>query len=181
MEKWKSGVGLIPSFRKGEDRMEYINPLFKEQRLINEKQKPKLITDNYDDKTKKARKTRIDKTHKLKFPVTTIEKMKLQSLCKQVQRAQKNKGLDPIQQTKLNTLLLQYGLNNQHILIWDWPYQDSKQYMHTNLIENLFEREIGGPFGLAIQKGLSERKTVYMIIMSVLKWLEGGGNIEQIV
>lgn len=160
--------------------MEYINPLFKEQRLINEKKKPQL-THRPEDKEKRVRKTRIDKTHKLKFPVTTIEKMKLQSLCKQVQRILRNKGFEPIQQTKLNTLMLQYGINNQHILIWDWPYHDSKQYMHTNLIENIFELEIGGPFGLAIQKGLSERKTVYMIIMSVLKWLEGGGNIEQII
>lgn len=161
--------------------MEYINPLFKEQKIINEQPKTQLIADNKEERNKKARKTRIDKTHKLKFPVTNIEKMKLQSLCKQVQRTLKARGFEPIQQTKLNTLLLQYGISNQTIISWDWPYQDSKQYMHTNLIELDFEREIGGPYGLAIQKGLSERKTVYMVIMSVLKWLEGGGNIEQII
>jgi len=160
--------------------MEYINPLFKEQKMINEQQKPQLIN-NTEEKKRKNRKIRIDKTHKLKFPVTNIEKMKLQSLCKQVQRNLKARGFDPIQQTKLNTLLLQFGLKNQTILTWEWPYQDSKQYMHTNLLEIDFEREIGGPYGLAIQKGLSERKTTYMIIMSVLKWIEGGGSIEQFI
>lgn len=161
--------------------MEFINPLFKEQRIINEQPKKELIKDTNEGEYKKIRKTRIDKTHKLKFPVTNVEKMKLQSLCKQVQRTLKARGVEPIQQTKLNTLLLQFGLKNQTIITWDWPYQDSKQYMHTNLKEIDFEREIGGPHGLAIRKGLSERKTAYMIIMSVLKWLEGGGNIEQII
>ncbi|MEY8742033.1 hypothetical protein AB9M62_21395 [Bacillales bacterium AN1005] len=159
--------------------MGYINPLFKEQRIINDHQKPKMISDTNQKVNEKFRKTRIDKTHKLKFPVTSTERMKLQSLCKQIQRSLKAKGLEPIQQTKLNTLLLQYGLNNHQIITWDWPYQDSKHYMHTNLLETVFEREIGGPFGLAIRKGLSERKTAYMVIMSVLKWLEGGGDIEE--
>lgn len=161
--------------------MGYINPLFNEQRIIKEQNKPKLITEINEEKKIKVRKPRADKTHKLKFPVTSIERMKLQSLCKQVQRSQKSKGLDQIQQTKLNTLLLHYGLDNLDIVTWDWPYQDSKHYMHTNLLETVFEREIGGPFGLAIRKGLSERKTAYMVIMSVLNWLEGGGSIEEII
>jgi len=164
----------------GEDRMGYINPLFNEQRIIKEQSKPVLLPEIKQEKKVKVRQIRADKTHKLKFPVTNIERMKLQSLCKQVQRSLKSKGAEPIQQTKLNTLLLHYGLNNPAILEWDWPYKDSKHYMHTNLLETVFEREIGGPYGLAIRKGLSERKTAYMVIMSVLKWLEGGGNIEEI-
>ncbi|MDE5055281.1 hypothetical protein NDK25_23990 [Niallia taxi] len=161
--------------------MGYINPLFNEQRIIKEHKKTKVITEINQEQKVQLRKPRADKTHKLKFPVSNIERMKLQSLCKQVQRTLKSKGLDTIQQTKFNTLLLHYGLNNLDIVTWDWSYQDSKHYMHTNLLETVFESEIGGPFGLAIRKGLSERKTAYMVIMSVLKWLEGGGSIEEII
>lgn len=160
--------------------MEYVNPLFKEQRIIKKENKinPSKILEG---KVKKDRKVRSDKTHNLKFPVSSIEKMKLKYLCKQVQRRAEEQGTEPIRQTKLNTLLLLYGINNQHILSWDWPYKDSKNYMHTNPLETIYEREIGGPFGLAIQKGFSERKTAYMVIMSVLRWLEGEGNIEKIL
>ncbi|MEY8742846.1 hypothetical protein AB9M62_25615 [Bacillales bacterium AN1005] len=160
--------------------MEYLNPLFNEQRIIKKENRANQ-SKTLEGKRNKDRKVRSDKTHNLKFPVSSIEKIKLQSLCKQVQRKSEGKGTDPIRQTKLNTLLLLYGINNQHLISWDWPYKDSKYYMHTNPLETIYKREIGGPFGLAIQKGLSERKTAYMIIMSVLKWLEGEGNIEKIL
>lgn len=84
---------------------------------------------------KTIRKQRSDKTHNIKFPVSDIEKMILQSLCKQTKRILlMQQGKDPIQQTKLNTLLLVYGHRNQHILSWDWSYRDTKQYMHTNIL-----------------------------------------------
>lgn len=160
--------------------MEYLNPLFNEQRIIK-KENRTIQSKTLQGKNKTDRKVRSDKTHNLKFPVSSIEKMKLQSLCKKVQRGFEGQRTAPIRQTKLNTLLLLYGISNQHLISWDWSYKDSKCYMHTNPLETIYEREIGGPFGLAIQKGLSERKTAYMIIMSVIKWLEGEGNIEKIL
>ncbi len=82
--------------------------------------------------------------------------------------------------TKFNTLLLRYGLNNEQILIWTQEYSDSKVYMHTKLLETEYT-EIGGPYGLAVQKNISERKVVFFIIMSVLEWLDGGESIEEII
>ena len=104
----------------GVERMGNINALFNEQRIIKEPSKPKLIIEIKLEEKVIVRQIRTDKTHKLKFPVTNIERMKLQSLCKQVQRSLKSKGLEAIQQTQLNTLLLHYGLNKPSILTWDW-------------------------------------------------------------
>jgi hypothetical protein len=39
--------------------------------------------------------------------------------------------------------------------------------MHTNVLEIEYE-EIGDPHGLSIRRGLSDRKVVYQIMMSVL-------------
>lgn len=158
--------------------MDYLNPIFNEKRII----KSTLGREPKKDTQKKIlRKQRSDKTHNIKFPVTDIEKMKLQSLCRQAKRMLKAQGKNPIQQTKLNTLMLEYGLKNQNIIRWDWPYRDTKQYMHTNLLESVYELEIGSPYALGVQKGYSDRKVAYMVIMSVLKWLEGEGMIEKIL
>lgn len=155
--------------------MEYLNPIFNEQKVTENNKKA------YTVKNTKPRKTRNDKTHNIKFPITNIEKMKLQSLCRQIKRRQKEKGKEIIEQTKLNTLLLEYGLNNPILIKWDKPYRDSKQYMHTNILETSYDREIGGPFGFSVRKGISDRKTVYIVISSVLDWLEEGGHIEKIL
>ncbi|MFB7304611.1 MULTISPECIES: hypothetical protein [Bacillati] len=155
--------------------MEYLNPISKKQNIIKH---PEGIKKN---PKKTIRKQRSDKTHNIKFPVSDIEKMKLQSLCRQTKRILLKQGKEPIQQTKLNTLLLVYGLRNQHILSWDWSYKDTKQYMHTNILESIYELEIGSPYALSVQKGYSDRKLVYMVIMSVIKWLEGEGTIEKIL
>lgn len=155
---------------------DYINPLFKEQKIIKANSSAsKKISEP------QPRKTRSDKTHNIKFPVTEIERMQLRSLCQQVKRAFAQQGRKPLEQTQFNTLLLKYGLDNQHILTWDWPYRDSPTRMHTNILETQYEREIGGPHGLAVRKGLSDRKVAYMTIMSVLEWLKGDGNIEKII
>ncbi|WP_445506748.1 hypothetical protein [Niallia sp. 03190] len=154
--------------------MGYINPLFSEQKIIKETTTKSKIPS-------KPRKTRSDKTHNIKFPVTEVERMKLRSLCQQVKRKRIDLGKSKIEQTQLNTMLLKYGLENQYLITWDWDYKDSKTRMHTNVLETQYEREIGGPHGLTIRKGLSDRKVAYMAIMSVLKWLEGDGDIEKII
>lgn len=157
--------------------MEYLNPLFKEQRIIKT---PKETNKPHQHK---KRKQRSDKTHNIKFPVSNIERMKLKSLCKKVKRILEEQGKDTIEQTKLNTLLFEYGLKNQHLINWELPYSDPREhYMHTNILESLYESEIGSPFGLAVLKGLSDRKIAYKVVTSILEWLEGeGSNIEKIL
>ncbi|WP_274856883.1 hypothetical protein [Bacillus methanolicus] len=156
--------------------MGYINPLFNKPTIINEiKLKEKTLT-----KAVKNRAVRKDKTHNIKFPVSPIIQMKLKSYCKQAGRIYKKQGKEPLSQTKFNTLLLRFGLQHEEILKWTHDYNDTKVYMHTNILETEYT-EIGGPHGLAIRKNLSDRKVVYQIMLSVLQWLEGGGTLEKIL
>jgi hypothetical protein len=160
--------------------MEYINPLFnntektKEKRIISDQPKS-------NSKTKTIRATRSDKKHNVKFPVTPIIQMKLKSYCKQANRIYRLQGIESLTQTKFNTLILQYGLKHKELINWNHEYKDTKVYMHTNILEIEYEREIGGPHGLAIQKNISERKIVFQVVHSVLKWVEGEGSIEKIL
>ncbi|WP_461611876.1 hypothetical protein [Cytobacillus kochii] len=157
--------------------MSFINPLFEPSK--NEKQKPNVSLNQKQTKSKK-RSTRNDKTHNIKFPISSIQQIKLRSYCKQAQRVYQEKELDPLPQTKFNTKLLRYGMNHPEILTWSHNYKDSKTYMHTNLLETEYQ-DIGGPHGYAIRENLSERKVVYQIIMSVIVWMEGGGSLEKIL
>lgn len=152
--------------------MGYINPLFGEQKIIKE---------SSPNKKSIKRQTRSDKTHNIKFPVTDSERIRLRSACQQAKLRFREIGLGKIEQTQFNTMLLTYGLDHQDIISFDLPYKDSKNYMHTNILESMYEREIGGPHGLTIRKGLSDRKVAYMTVMAVLKWLERDGDIEKII
>ncbi|KZE67998.1 hypothetical protein AWM68_17660 [Fictibacillus phosphorivorans] len=156
--------------------MGYINPLFNDQPIKRDKpNEPAKKT-----KVSKARATRIDKKHNIKFPVSAINQMKLKSYCKQVGRIYRSQGKEPLSQTKFNTLLLRFGLKYEDLIQWEGQYTDTKVYMHTNLLEHEYS-DIGGPFGFAIEKNLSERKVVYFIIHSVLNWLEGEGSLDKIL
>lgn len=158
--------------------MGYINPLFTNIEITKEKKTLPVQTAVSKQKNRAPRK---DRTHDLKFPVSSITQMKLKSYLKQAQRLAKMKGQVELKQTKFNTLLLQFGLKHKEILNWNHEYRDTKVYMHTTLLETEYLIEIGGPHGLAIQKNRSERKVVYHIILSVLNWLEGGGSLEAIL
>ncbi|MFP7442636.1 MULTISPECIES: hypothetical protein [Bacillus] len=158
--------------------MEYINPIFSNSKIVKEV-KPTEIKRN--QKPKQPRAVRSDRQHNIKFPITSIVQMKLRSHCKQGNRHLKFQGKAEITQTKFNTLLLRYGLQHPHLLQWTHEYTDTKTYMHTNLLENEYIHSIGGPHGIAIQKNLSDRKVVFQIIFSVLKWMEGEGSLEKIL
>lgn len=157
--------------------MSYINPLFETPK--NKKPQPTIASTQSQNRLK-TRSTRSDKTHNIKFPVTSIQQIKLRSYCKQAQRVLQDKQMNPLPQTKFNTKLLRFGINHPDILTWSHNYKDSKTYMHTNLLETEYQ-EIGGPHGYAIRENLSERKVVYQIIMSVLVWMEGEGSLEKIL
>lgn len=163
------------SEKEGE-RMDYINPLFNEPAIT----KLNKVTKKKTQTPVKQRAVRKDKTHNIKFPVSPLIQMKLKSFCKQAARIYREQGKEPLSQTKFNTLLLRFGLQHEEILEWTHDYSDTKVYMHTNILETEYT-EIGGPHGLAIRKNLSERKAVYHIMNSVLKWMEGEGSIEKVI
>ena len=156
--------------------MDYINPLFKDSAIV----KPKKPAGQKKKNLERVRAVRNDKTHNVKFPVNQIVQLKLKSHCKQAARLYRALAREPLSQTKFNTLLLRYGLKNDHIQRWDHEYKDTKVYMHTNVLETEYE-EIGGPHGLSVRKGLSDRKVVFQVMLSVLYWLEGEGEIEKII
>jgi len=156
--------------------VDYINPLFNN----NEITKPKRPAATKSEKPIRTRSIRIDKCRNVKFPIDTIMQMKLKSFAKQAARINRTKGKEALSQTKFNTLLLRYGLEHGSILGWDHEYKDTKVYMHTNILETEYE-EIGGPHGLSVRKGLSDRKVVFHIMLSVIKWLEGEGSLEKII
>jgi len=129
---------------------------------------------------KKKRQIRSDKCHNIKFPVTSIMQMKLRTYCKQMNRLYWAPDGQVFSQTVFNTALLQFGLSRMEIVDWNLVYEDTKIYMHTMLKEECYLR-IGGPYGIAIQKQLSERKAAFIIIASVLQWVETGGTFEEIL
>lgn len=172
MEKWKNDHEL--SFiRKEEERgVDSINPFF--QKISAE--------ENYSEKNITILpkiKNRFNKNHNLKFPVTSLNQLKLRTFCKQAQRQYVLPNQMTLSQTKFNSLLVQYALSHLEIVNWNIPYEETKKYMHVMLPEWLYE-DIGGPYGLAINKKISERKTVYYLIHSMIKWLERDGEFEQI-
>jgi len=171
MEKWKNDHEISKK-RGGEIReVEYINPIFQKQTKPN---------NNIVKQNTKNRKTRSDKRHNIKFPISTDMRRLLKTYCKLASIKYCEQGKEPITQTTFNTILLNYGLNNMEIVSLDGPYRDTKIYMHTNLLEEDYQY-IGGPYGLAIQHHLSERKVVYYIILSVLRWIERSGKLEEIL
>lgn len=153
--------------------MGYINPIFNKQEIVNRTKGT--------SKASVHKRVRSDKTKSVKFPVTSVSQLKLRTYCKLAARVYRERGIEPISQTKFNNLLLRYCLLHQDIIKWELDYQDTQSYMHTNLLETEYV-EIGGPYGLAIRQKLSERRAVYIMIHSVLLWLEkGGGSLEEIL
>ena len=127
--------------------------------------------------SRQPEKPRQKRIHNIKFPIDAVLKLKLRTLCKQMSRF---KG-EVISQTNCNTMLLRYGLKHLDCVNWDIPYQDCKVYMHTHLKKETEYPLIGGPFGLAIRYGLSERRTVYCIMVAALRRIEQGGTLEEII
>lgn len=156
--------------------MESLNPMFQNAHLN------KIISkkEGSNDLFKKKRQQRSDKCHSIKFPVTPMLQMKLRTYCKQIGRYYQTREGQALTQTAFNTTLLQFGLNRIKIVDWSQDYKDTKTYMHTMLKEKDYSM-IGGPYGLAIQKQLSERKAVFFIIASTIRWMETGGSIEEII
>ncbi|WP_282155809.1 hypothetical protein [Cytobacillus gottheilii] len=165
--------------------MEYLNPIhsFKQNNVPKAQNKNSYeeISNLSYHEQKKTRQKRADATHSIKFPVDPIERMKLKTYCKQAKRILEQAGKPPLSQTRFNNALLRFGLKNQQHIDWNLNYKDSGVYMHSNLLESEYQ-DIGGPHGIAVRKNLSERKVVYLVMLSVIRWLEGGeGTLEKIL
>ncbi|MEG6533256.1 hypothetical protein V6C20_06910 [Caldibacillus thermoamylovorans] len=174
MEKWKSDLKLKTKKAIGGKEMGYINPLFSKSEIMNKKLKPLSSKTN--------RKTRNDKTHNIKFPIDSINQIKLKSYSKEAKRICELQGKDGITQTKFNTALLRYGLKHIELVKWCHTYKDTKVYMHTNLLKTEYELFISGPHGLSVQKNLNDRRVVFHIINSLINLLDKGEvNIEEII
>lgn len=127
-----------------------------------------------------TRKTRSDKRHNVKFPITPTEHQLLKMTFKQASESLANKSNKKLTQTHFNTLLLKFALSHLEVVDWNKPYKDTKRYMHSQPLETDY-REIGGPYGLSTQKQMSDRKVVYYLVISALHWLRREGNYEKIL
>jgi hypothetical protein len=155
----------------------FINPISKH---ILEEHKISTIK-IHEVKVAPTQPTRRGKIHNIKFPVSSIVQMKLKTYCKQSIRILKAQGKSPLSQTMFHNRLLRFGLNHLELIQWGLEYEDTKTYMHVTPLEKEYELEIGGPYGLAISKNLSDRKVVYLIIASVLLWMEKEGSLEKVL
>lgn len=130
---------------------------------------------------KKPRKIRSDKCHDIKFPVTNQQLAYFKMLYKQSKPYYKQKRGKDLSQTKFNTLLLMYALERMINVNWNAEYEDTKRYLHVKPVEHYYE-QIGGSHGLSTQKGLSDRKTTYYVMISALEEVRKGGiSLEQIL
>jgi len=159
--------------KEGAKRINKINKSFSGKELIVG-QHEKL------SEQKMIRQIRSDKQHDIKFPVNEYLYIKLKDLNKQLNEQLKQKRKKEITQTVVNTKLLRFGLKNDWVINWDIHYKDSKRYMHTNLLETEYEK-IGGRYGYSMTKMMSDRKVVTIIILSVLNYLESGGDINEVL
>ncbi|MED1203537.1 hypothetical protein [Heyndrickxia acidicola] len=158
--------------------MSFINPISKANWEENKEPTPMKIS----KRTAVAEcPSKRGKTHNIKFPVSQLIQMKLKTYCKQSTRILKKQGTGPLSQTMFNNRLLRFGLDHMEIIQWELVYQDTKTYMHVTPLEKEYEVEIGGPYGLSISKNLSDRKVVYLIVTSVLLWMEREGSLEKIL
>jgi hypothetical protein len=173
MELWNCVSGITTKREgKGGERMDFISPVSKNGNSNSNRE---------FKAAKKIRATRCDKLHPIKFPVDPMQTMKLRRYKELANRIHNLSGNEKLEQAEFNNALIKFGLKNLNIIDWKMEYQDTKKYMYTKLLETEYSSVIGGPYGLSIQKGVSDRKLVYLIIFSVVTWLERGGNLEEII
>lgn len=135
-------------------------------------------TTSLSNKELTKRKVRSDKGHDVKFPVSDELKFRFKTLLKQFLFHHPTISMT---QTKFNTHLLRYSLQNKKIINWHLNYVDQHKYFfHTKLPEGEFNY-IGGLYGLADQKGLSYRQTVFFMVVSSLIYFERKDDFNEIV
>jgi len=169
---------------EGKIMFDSLSPMYddlkrKQKPGVNEQTKQNKAKQIPNQQPKKTRKKRKDAGHNVKFPVS-------QDLQRLFKASRKRCCLlhpqykEQLKQTKYNTLLLQYALDNPHIVDWNQPYKDSSTYLHTMLKKERFD-EIAGIYGVADERNLSNRKCVFMMCVSALNWIEKEGDYEEII
>lgn len=137
-----------------------------------------------EEKIVRRRKIREDKCHPIKFPLSKDEQIRLKVACKKAELIYKDiYGYDQkLTQTHFNTLLLRYALKQLDIESIDWKriYKDTNLYLHTKPTEIEYQL-IGGPDGLATINGISERKLVYYLVLTIFEILERQGAIKNVL
>ncbi|MGE7766869.1 hypothetical protein [Peribacillus sp. NPDC096540] len=162
--------------------MSSLNPFFNELKKMNPKEKviQKKSLENPSRQITSLRKVRKDKQHDIKFPVDYVMKVKLRTLCQALSPKYYQKTGKPLTQTACNTLLLRFGLARWRDVDYVMDYKDTKEYMHTYLLETEYGQK-GGLHEVAILKDLSDRRVVYFMIHHAVSWLERGGSVEEIL
>lgn len=117
---------------------------------------------------KSPRKIRSDRAVDVKFPVTEDQEFVLKTSFKKCKQVSPDMHLT---QTKYNTMLLKYALDHLEIVFWERLYKDTGKYKHTKLAIKHYE-QINGLYGIADTRGLTERKTVYLMVISALEFIE---------
>ncbi|NHN33331.1 hypothetical protein [Paenibacillus agricola] len=121
----------------------FINQIIEEARNQNVHKKVK-------DPLKKERKTRSDKLHDIRFPVTPDERMRLRRIGKHLK----------LTETACCTHLLMLALQLREQRIPSYPYEDTRRYMHVKPTEEWYKIIAE----LAIHYDVSERQMVYRLI-----------------
>ncbi|WP_240415989.1 hypothetical protein [Paenibacillus periandrae] len=98
----------------------------------------------------KERKTRSDKIHDIRFPVTPVEQMMLRRIGKSLN----------LTETSSCTHLLMTALQRRDQRIPSYPYEDTRRYMHVKPTEEWYKIIAE----LAIYYDVSERQMVYRLI-----------------
>ena len=148
-----------------------LNPIFNDTTVDRVKKKP-IAQIHSPTPTKTKRAPRKDKGHSCKFPVTLEQQIKYKTSLKRFKYHFPN---IEIHQTKYNTLLLQYALENPQIVNWNLDYPGTSEYHMTTKLPEYKFNDIGGEYGIAINRGLSLRKTVFIMTSSSLQYIEKGG------
>lgn len=159
---------------------EYHIPFFESN---NNNQKSNFANKNTNNSPAiRQRRIRSDKCRDIKFPITKNEQVRLKIACKEADILYKKLyGYDgKLTQTHFNTLLLKYALQHIQEINWHKSYKDTKLYMHTKPTERDYEW-IGGPRGLSTKHAISDRKLVYLLVISILELLERKGDFNSVL
>ncbi|MBT2757966.1 hypothetical protein J7E71_19015 [Mesobacillus foraminis] len=142
-----------------------IAPLFFDENITHLKShqpKSDLIITSGD------RKTRFDKTAPMKFPVTEDEHRRLRWMYQTLKTEVKAESI-----THFFTMLVRFGFRHPDLLGPPSSYKNTDT--HKTVKPNQVEKEM--LTRLSIQWNLSERKTLYGVVFSVLSYIEKGGRL----
>ncbi|MDX8367159.1 hypothetical protein [Cytobacillus sp. IB215665] len=120
-------------------------------------------------KTSTQRRTRFDKVAVMKFPVTEEQHVQLR---RQYQFL-KNR-IDAGSITEFLTKLLRFGLKHPELIRRSIPYKNTGTYKTVK--PNQIEKDM--ITDLSIEWGLSERQALQRVMVSVIGYLQRGGQIK---